>query len=197
MKNPQILFGIVLLVSSMSLIGVLVATKRKPNVYNHANWDPVFEFIQNAEKVDTIATTYDGFEYKKPPLDPFKVLNQYDPNGHHQVKEVPQASRAKLVAILKKMPEDQESVDACFCPHHFIVASKGSQKMVLSMCFNCNAMGTDGAMSVSTGMRKDTQNEVSDFFGLDVFPDLKDRRCIFNRGTYDPGLVEYGVKGPQ
>ena len=48
-----------------------------------------------------------------------------------------------------------------------------------------------------SNMRKDTQDEVSKFFGLDVFPYLeKTKKCFFNSGVYDPGLAEKGVNGP-
>ncbi|MEI8282327.1 MAG: hypothetical protein WCG75_07975 [Armatimonadota bacterium] len=195
MKNSRILFGIILLVLSMSLMGVLAMMKRKPNVYDHTQWDPVFEFIRTADKVETVATTYAALEYEKPPADIQKTLLKYDPTGHHMVQVVSKEKRAELVQLLKKMPDDQDSTSSCFCPHHYIRATKASQQIVISMCYFCDGMGVTGAIKVSTNMRKDTADEVSRVFGLDVFPFLG-KQCYYNSGTFDPNLGSYGVKGP-
>ncbi len=167
---------------------------REPNVYG-PEWDQVFDFVRTADKVETVATTYAAFEYEKPPADIQKTLLKYDPTGHHMVQVVSMERRAELVALLKKMPDDQLYTAACFCPHHYIRATKGSQQIVISMCYFCEGMGVTGAIKVSTNMRKDTADEVSRIFGLDVFPYLN-KKCYLNKGTFDPGLVGLEVKGP-
>ena len=197
MKNPRIVFGAAILMLSILLMAILVVMKpRKPNVVP-PEWNAVFDFIQTADKVETIATTYDAFEYEKPPSDPAAALTKYDPLGHHLVKDVPISDRTELTKILQKLPDVNLDAAACFCPHHYIIATKEAKKVVVSMCYFCGGINVSGAIKLGSSMRKDTQNEVSKFFGLDVFPFLEERKgCSNNSGTYDPGLAEKGVNGP-
>ncbi len=196
MKNPRIVAGAAILLLSLILMGFLVATKkRKPNVVA-PEWNAVFEFIQTADKVETIATTYDAFEYDKPPADPAAFLKKYNPLGHHMVQDVPSAKRNELSSILKKLPDADLDTASCFCPHHYLIATKGTKKIVVSMCYFCAGMSVSGDIKLQSKMRKDTQAEVTKFFGFDVFLYLETRKCLLNKGTYDPDLEYFGIKGP-
>ena len=179
----------------VAFIVLSLSKPREPNVYG-PEWNPVFNFIQTADKVEAVATTYDGFEYKNPPADILATLNKFDPKGHHMVKDVKPASRGDLVKILKTIPDKVDDVAACFCPHHYIIARKGKEEIVVSICYSCGGIGVSGAITASAGLRKETAGDLSKFIGLDVLPFLKDKRCTYNSGHYDPGLKEYGVDGP-
>jgi hypothetical protein len=198
MKNPRITFGIILVVMSIALMVVLVMTKRKPNVYDHSKWNPVFEFIRTADSVETVSTTYDAFEYKHPPIDILKYLEKFDPNGHHGIVRISPDDLLKLASMIRNMPDETLPTAACFCPHHFIIAKKGNEQIVVSLCYKCDGIGVTGALEVATGLRNDTQDNLSrsEFFYPDIFPYLKDNRCFINTGVYDVGLDSYGVRGP-
>ena len=193
-KNINYVGVAVLLVAFIVMCTVYPKKPKQPYVYG-PEWNPVFDFVQTADKVETVATTYGGFEFDHPPADILATLTKYDPNGHHSVQVVPSIRRGELVKLLKKMPNNEGAVDACFCPHHYIRATKGAQQIIISMCFSCGGIGVGGALKASTNLRRDTADDTSKFFGLDVFPYL-DKKCYINTGTYDPGMVEYGINGP-
>ena len=183
MKNPRIIAGILILVLSMTLMGVLSKMKgvRKPNVYGQ-EWKAVFEFIRTADKVETAETTSAGYPFMNMPADVTKYLASADPSGHHKVQIVPRAKRDELVALLKKLPDTEVGVAACFCPHHFISATKGTEKIELAMCFHCSSILVGGSLKLTSGLRDDLKTEVSNVFGMDIFPDLGDAKCEFNPG---------------
>jgi hypothetical protein len=196
MKKTILLLVALALICFLAVVtfGRRPALTRKTNVYK-PEWNAVFDFIKTADKVEPIATTYDAFEFDQPPSEPAKFLSKFDPTGHHLVQEVPLTNRTALVQILKGLPDDQNVADACFCPHHFIVAVKGSQRIVVSICYSCEGIAVSGALKMIANLRADTKDEVSKFFGLDVFPNL-DKRCYYNQGRYDPGNADHGIKGP-
>ena len=181
MKNPRIIAGILILVLSLILMGAMRVMKRKPNVYD-PQWNSVFEFIRTADRVETAETTSAGYPFMNLPADVTKYLASADSSGRYKVQIVPRAKREELVALLKKLPDTEVGVAACFCPHHFISATKGTEKIEIAMCFHCSSIWVGGSLKLTSGLRDDLKTEVSHVFGMDIFPDLGDAKCEFNPG---------------
>ena len=197
MKNDvkrNALCAIVTLILCVFVAIDVYKSPNKPQVYG-PEWNQVFDFVQTADKVETVATTYGGFEFEHPPTDILGALTKYDPTGHHMVRQVQLVNRKELIQIIRKAPDTSGGTPACFCPHHYVVASKAKQQIVISMCYSCELIGVTGAIKASANLRSDTAEDVSKYFGLDVFPFL-DKKCYFNQGIYDTGMADYGINGP-
>jgi hypothetical protein len=175
-KNPRILFGILLVVLSMTLMVVMAATKRKPNVYDHAKWDPVFEFIRTADKLETLATTSNEVDYRELPVDLSKVIKQEVLPSTNKLQLVKPEAREKLIGYLKELPEETNHLMLCFVPHHFVIATKGSKRVVFSICFTCAQIEVNGEFSVHSGLRKKMKGDAAQHFGIDIMPLLEGKK---------------------
>ncbi|MEI7987312.1 MAG: hypothetical protein WCI55_16950 [Armatimonadota bacterium] len=181
--NPRMAYGFALIVLSFALIGVLASMKREPNVYDAYQWNPVFEFIQKAEKVETVATTFDNLAYDTPPKDLSTFLKSKEPDGQHLVQVISSEQRSNFLTLFKKLPHDGGERAACFCPHHFVFASNGSEKLIIAICFHCSAIWVHGSKEFSSGIREVDKDNLGKAFGIDLSPHLVDAQCSFNRGS--------------
>lgn len=133
---------------------------RRPST--DAKWLQVIEFIRTADEVKTFATKQD--------LESEKQLI-------HALREAKGALRLTTdrqplldhLAILPQLPGDPVEAAACFCPHHFVFATKGRASLRIDICYtcaSCRVKSTDKRLAGDFLIKSDAKEDSRFVFGL-------------------------------
>jgi hypothetical protein len=121
-------------------------------VTNAPTWLQVIDFVKKAEKVSICATDKNIESLKK----------VYTLPELHPVTD-----REQLLELLKYVPVPPGAVDkeeamvaACFCPHHFVVASGGNETVMIAICYSCRGIAVKSnkrTIDPAVSVRKDAE----------------------------------------
>ena len=178
--KPRTIFA---LVAILLVFAAYWLTRPKHHAPARPEWTATSQFITSADSVQTIATTYSEMPYQRFPADPDAYLRQKAPNEKRAIQTCDPQQRERLLESLSSVLDSEAGSASCFCPHHFVVATKGSQKLVIAICYFCSTMSVDGAIKMNTSITHDSLSTASDAFGIDLTQDLKDAKCPYNDGS--------------
>jgi hypothetical protein len=71
--------------------------------------------------------------------------------------------------LLPQIPGDEIAVAACFCPHHFIFATKGKATLRIDICYGCGSCrikSIDKNLASSFPIKFDAKVDSGAVFGL-------------------------------
>jgi hypothetical protein len=145
--------------------------RRDLRVSTDPKWVQVVQFIRSADEVKTFFTKAD--------IESETQLTNAIHQNNGELRTL--SDRKKLLdhlTILPQLPTDDNSVAACFCPHHFVFAKKGNTTLRIDICYGC------GSSRV-----KSTRKELTDNFPIK--PDAKqDSGMVFGiqAGGHEEGF---------
>lgn len=177
-KNVQLAFAI-------ALLGVIGFATFRALFPVHRSLDPRWKdfaaFIRQADRVEIVATDYGSFPYLKPPDSPEQFLNRVNRSGQNKIQTCDQAKREQILKLIADSTTQEGSASSCFSPHHYVIARKGSQQVVLSLCYQCHWCSVEGAIKITDTLSPSAVQEATNVFGVDLKLDIpKDR-------TFNPG----------
>ncbi|MBI1335109.1 MAG: hypothetical protein JST12_19970 [Armatimonadetes bacterium] len=176
-KNVQLTVAFALL--GIVLVALLMPKHRQLD----PRWNQYATFLREADTVQTVATTFDFFPFDNPPTNIEKYLSEKEPGGRHKVQICDAKMRERILSCIAQITTQQDMASSCFCPHHFVIATKGSQRVVLSICFFCQSCLTGGSIQVQDSISKSGIHDTAEAFGIDLASDLGDKRCFINDGV--------------
>ncbi len=152
-------------VGTLLIFGIIINhywPRRDLRVSTDPKWLQVVQFIQSADEVKTFATKAD--------LESGAQLTKLVKEKSGEVRIV--TDRNPLLdhlAVLPQIPGDDIAVDACFCPHHFIFATKGKATLRIDICYGCGSCrikSTDNNLAGSFPIKFDAKGDSGAVFGL-------------------------------
>ena len=160
-KAPVIAFAALLI---LTLYTFFNWPRRDLRVSTDPKWLQVVEFIRSADEVKTFAT---------------KADLESEAQLLAAVKDNPNRGQLRLVtdrkllldhlALLPSIPGEESPAAACFCPHHFVFASKGKVTLRIDICYGCGSCGvrsTDKNLANSFPIKSDARADSGEIFGL-------------------------------
>ena len=174
MKNSMKTNAIFML-AGLALVGLILFAVTKSSVPTGygPEWKPVYDFIQNADKVETFASgSRDFFPFTDDQADPHQFVKEDGNDGPNFIQEVPKEKRADLIAYLKERPNGPDPGTLCFLPHHFVIATKGKERVVVSICYTCAGIDVSGKYHLHSGLNRGKLADANRIFGGDVFEKL-------------------------
>ncbi len=173
------------IILAFALLGIIGFAIFKALFPGHRSLDPRWRefatFIREADSVQTVATDYDRFPYLKPPDSPERFLTRVNLNGQNKTQTYDQAKREQILKLIADSTTQEAGAPSCFSPHHYVIARKGSQQVVLSLCYQCHWCSVEGAIQVTDSLSHRAGQEVPNVFGIDLKLDLPKHR------VYNPG----------
>lgn len=177
-RNVQLAFAI-------ALLGVIGFATFRALFPVHRSLDPRWKdfatFIRGADRVEIVATDYGSFPYLKPPDSPEQFLNRVNLNGQNKVQTCDLAKREQILKLIADSTTQEGNASSCFSPHHYVIARKGSQQVVLSLCYQCHWCLVEGAIKVTDTLSPNAVQEATSVFGVDLKLDMPKNR------TFNPG----------
>lgn len=179
LRRRGIIFGVVVFAATAFFLS---SVNRQPKPLPE-KWKPFAAFLMSADRVETVATTFDFFPFDKPPEDIPAYLAKKEPGGKHLVQQCDKPKREAVIKLLASAVNPEGPVSACFCPHHFVIAQRGGQRVVLSICFTCSSCRTNGGFELDDPIDKGKLGQAAEVFGIDLRDDRKNRKCWINDGV--------------
>jgi hypothetical protein len=136
--------------------------RRDLRVSTDPKWLQVIQFIRSADEVKTFATKSD-LESEA------QLINAVKQNGGELRTVTDRKRLLDHLALLPSIPGDESPPAACFCPHHFVFASKGKATLRIDICYGCGSCGvrsTDKNLANSFPIKSDARVDSGPLFGL-------------------------------
>jgi hypothetical protein len=136
--------------------------RRDLRVSTDPKWLQVVEFIRSADEVKTFATKAD-LESEA------QLTNAVKLNSGELRTVTDRKLLLDHLALLPQIPGDEIAVAACFCPHHFIFATKGKATLRIDICYGCGSCrikSTDKILTSSFPIKFDAKVDSGAVFGL-------------------------------
>lgn len=157
------------MIMAFALIGVVVFALLRPRHRTLAPiWNQYAKFLREADTVQTIATTYDSFPYDEVPDDVEKFFHDKAPKEQTKIQLCDKAMREKVLDCIAQSTSQEGSRASCFDPHHFVIAKKGSETVVLSLCYTCGLCSVTGAIEMSDSIFPNSMGKATEAFGIDI-----------------------------
>jgi hypothetical protein len=136
--------------------------RRDLRVSTDPKWLQVVQFIRLADEVKTFATKAD-LESEA------QLTNAVKQNGGELRTVTDRKLLLDHLALLPQIPGDEIAVAACFCPHHFIFATKGKATLRIDICYGCGSCrikSIDKNLASSFPIKFDAKVDSGAVFGL-------------------------------
>ncbi len=133
-------------------------------------WKKVMKWLREADQVETLAINGDSFVFEEIPENFRAFMDENAKDSKWVIHDVEGERKKHIIDVVESWFYETDGLSLCaFRPHHYFIGRKGSDSLIVQLCFECGLVRTKGAIERSGFIdRENKGEEIPSLFGIGV-----------------------------